>query len=375
MSQLLVVEAGQQETQHHHAHHDAGDAVAVEGNAQHAYTEQEGDVHEPAVALSGGFIDTPQHDGHQQYHVHDEACVEGEAQRVDKEQLKPSAHLHDAWHDAVEHGGHQQKAHAQGHHGALGVGLGVFLVIIHQHDGGQTQQVEQVHADAEARKVGNEDEPAVAMGLVGMLLPFEDEPEDHSREQTAGGIYLTLHSAEPEGVTEGVDECAGEGGCFYRDELRQGGYHTIGAHEFACEVADAPEEEHDAGRTEEGAHGVDHACHHGGVAHKLGEQVSHEHEEGCAGRMSHFQLVGSGDKLRTVPKTSRGLDGTAVHKGRNGKGDPTHQVVYDFELFHYEKMVVNYFLAAKLYNFAEAGSISVLFLVNRGAFIPCPRPR
>ena len=93
-------------------------------------------------------------------------------------------------------------------------------------------------------------------------------------------------------------------------------------------MTDTPEQEHDTSGTEQGAHGVDHACYQCRVADKLGKQVCCKHKKGCPRGMTNFQLVSCGDELRAVPETCRRLYRAAIHEGRNGKGNPTHQVVY-----------------------------------------------
>ena len=55
-----------------------------------------------------------------------------------------------------------------------------LLVIVYQHDGRQTQQVQQVDTNGEARHIHDEHQPAVGMRLVGMVFPFQNQPEYHS---------------------------------------------------------------------------------------------------------------------------------------------------------------------------------------------------
>ena len=59
-----------------------------------------------------------------------------------------------------------------------------------------------------------------------------------------------------------------------------------------------------------------------------GEKVARQHEKRCSGRVAHFQLVSSGDKLGTIPKTCRGLYCQAVGSGGYKECKPAHQVVY-----------------------------------------------
>ena len=327
-------ECHEEQGQHYDAAGNALPAVAVEGDAQHSHAQQEGHRHADAALLSDGLPNGPQHCASEQGNVDDDAGVEGHTQGVDKEQLEPSAHLDDAWHDAIEHGGNEHSAACQREQCALGGGILHLAVVEDEHEGRQAEQVEQMHADAETREVGDEDEPAVAARLVGMVFPLEHQPEDDGSEQAAVGIDLSLYCAEPEGVAEGIDQCAGQCTGLHRDELCQGLHPAVLAHELACQVTDAPEEEHDAGCTEEGAHHVDHEGDLCRVIDQLREEVGGEHEEGCPRRMPYFQLVSCGYELGAVPKARRGLHRAAIDVGCNGEGEPPHQVVDKSEMSH-----------------------------------------
>ena len=86
-------------------------------------------------------------------------------------------------HDAVEYGCYQYARSEQCQQGASGIGVGYFLVVVYQYDGGQAEQVQQVHADTQTGQVGNENQPAVTVRLVGNVLPFQYEPEYDGSEQ------------------------------------------------------------------------------------------------------------------------------------------------------------------------------------------------
>ena len=47
--------------------------------------------------------------------------------------------------------------------------------------------------DGETGEVEDEHEPTVGMGLVGMVFPFEDEPEDQGGEHGGIGINLAFN--------------------------------------------------------------------------------------------------------------------------------------------------------------------------------------
>ena len=83
-----------------------------------------------------------------------------------------------------------------------------MLVAIHEHDGRNAQQVEQVDTDTKAGKERDEHEPAVAVRLVGTLLPLEYQPEHYRREHGRVGVNLSLDRAEPERVAERIGQRA-----------------------------------------------------------------------------------------------------------------------------------------------------------------------
>ncbi len=167
-----------------------------------------------------------------------------------------------------------------------------------------------------------------------MVFPLQHQPEDDGREETAVCIHFALYGAEPECVAERVDEGAGQCAGLHHHELPQRLHLSAFAHQLTRQVTDAPEEEHDAGRTEERTHHVHHQSHQRRVAHKLCEQVAREHEERCPRRVTDLQLVSSGNKLGAVPEACRGLYRAAIHQRSHSKRQPPHQVVYKSKLFH-----------------------------------------
>ena len=167
-----------------------------------------------------------------------------------------------------------------------------------------------------------------------MSTRAEHEPEDNGREEAAVGIHLALDGAEPERVAEGIDQSAGQGAGFHDDELSQRLHPSVLAHQLACQMADTPEEEHDTGSAEEGAHDVNHQSHQRWVAHELSEEIGRKHEERCPRRVTDFQLIGCGDELWAVPETARWLYRAAIDVGSDGKSEPTHQVIDKSEMSH-----------------------------------------
>ena len=100
-------------------------------------------------------------------------------------------------------------------------------------------------------------------------------------------------------------------------------------------MGDGPEEEHDADGTEECAHHVHHLSHLSGIAGEMCEEIAQEHEERCPWWVTDFLLVGSCNKLRTVPETGCRLNRGTINKSRNDECDPSKDIVHQFVLFHY----------------------------------------
>ena len=260
--------------------------------------------------------------------------VEWQADGVHEEQFKPATDFHDAWYHAIEHCGNEHHAQAQCKERTFEVGVGILLVVVHQHDSGQAKEVEQVDTDGESCEVKNEDEPAVGVWRIGIVFPLENQPEHQGSEHGRVSIYFAFYSREPESVAPSVSQSTSHTTGNNRNSLRQIFYHTLSADEFACQVGDTPKEEQDAECRECGTHHIDPICHLLRARGKEGEKLAGEHEERCTRWVSHFKAIGSSDELGAVPERSRGLYGRDVGKGCDEKYEPTCDVVDKFELFH-----------------------------------------
>ena len=119
-------------------------------------------------------------------------------------------------------------------------------------------------------------------------------------------------------------------------------------HQLADKVSDAPEEEQDTGGTHQRAHIVHHLRHSRHIRSELREQIRHQHEERCSGRVTDFQLVSGSNKLRAIPETGSRLYGQAIDGCRNDESKPTHQVVYGSVLFHCQYDYRSLFVKNKL---------------------------
>ena len=143
----------------------------------------------------------------EQGEVHQCARVEWHPQVVDKEQFKTSRQLNRPLdqcllHEAQKHNGEhprQNKAFPREF---------MVAVEIHQRNGWNGQQIEQVHTNGQPHQVGNQNDPLGRPGLVRHVLPFQNRPKHEGSEQARQGVHLSLHRAEPKRIAKGVGECA-----------------------------------------------------------------------------------------------------------------------------------------------------------------------
>ena len=121
--------------------------------------------------------------------------------------------------------------------------------------------------------------------------------------------------------------------------MGEGGHFAIGGDELTSQVGNGPEEEQNTQGRKQGRHDVDAKSYLGGVARKLRKEVACQHEEGGARGVSHLKFVGGGDKLWAIPETCRGLYRRTVGESRNGKGEPSKDVIHQIVLFHNEQLI------------------------------------
>ena len=124
-------------------------------------------------------------------------------------------------------------------------------------------------ADAEARQVGDEDKPAVAVRLVRHVFPLQYQPEHDGSEQGGEGIHLALYGTEPECIAERIGQRTHQAATHDGDQLLVRDLVFVGDDELAYQVCDAPEEEQDAGAAHEGAHIVHHLGYRAGIGGEL----------------------------------------------------------------------------------------------------------
>ena len=201
-------------------------------------------------------------------------------------------------------------------------------VVEHEHEGGDRQEVEQVHTYAQAHQEGNEHYPAVRMRGVGGVVPLCHGPEDHGREKAGHGIHFTFHRAEPEGVGEAVHQGTDKAGANDGNCLSDGvAFIFAGSDEPLREPHYGEIQEQDGERADDGVHGV----HRHGRALPFAEQREDTGEElksGVSGGMAHLELIRRRYELAAVPERCGGLYGRQIGERGNHEGD---QSAYQIE--------------------------------------------
>ena len=89
----------------------------------------------------------------------------------------------------------------------------IFTVVEDQSHGRYAQQVEQMHTDSQPHQVGNQNEPAIRIRAIRMILPLEHQPKDHSGKEAAQGIYLRFYGTKPKGIAKRIDQRSARTGC------------------------------------------------------------------------------------------------------------------------------------------------------------------
>ncbi len=128
---------------------------------------------------------------------HKEGCaaVIRQAEGVHEEEVEIGRHLRKIGDEQENQQSHDDHRH-QHNLDALPEGVRLvftFAIVIHEDDGRDGQQVQQVHADGQAHQEGDEHDPAVGIPFVGLVVPPGDGPEHQGGEQGGHGIDLTFY--------------------------------------------------------------------------------------------------------------------------------------------------------------------------------------
>ena len=152
-------------------------SVAVERYAEHTHGQDECYILPLEASARVCFVYSPDNRSNKKDDVYDLTCVERTSQNIYKEKLEPSTNSHNARHNTIKHGRNDDKRDDEGCDRTLQLDVREATIAIYKHDGRYAKQVEKVHTDGKSRHICNEHKPAVAVRFVGVILPFEDEPE------------------------------------------------------------------------------------------------------------------------------------------------------------------------------------------------------
>ena len=239
--------------------------------------------------------------------------VVAESAGIDEEHIPLPCELRHTLHDPVHHHPDEGEGAEERQSATLERGCRGTAVVVDQRHGGQTEQVQQVHPDAEAHQIGDQHQPAVRALVLAALLPLEDQPEDHRGEERAEGIHLRFDSAEPEGVRERVHQATHQTRAEDSDSLPHRHHLTSRLKALLAEmrtrrqhtahhVSDGPEEEEDREATQHGTRSIGHQCRTLRATAQMRDHIIDQHVEGRARRVPDLELVVTSDELRTVPQ-------------------------------------------------------------------------
>ena len=177
-------------------------------------------------------------------------------------------------------------------------------------------------ADGKTHQEGNQDDPAVGMGLVRVFIPRAHGPENQGRKQGRHRIDLPLDRREPEGVGETV----GKGAHRPAPEDRDGLGHAVlpvpaRLDQPLGEEDDGEIQQENRQRGKDGIHRIDR---HGRMVRidEHGGETRKQLEHRVSRRVAHFQFIGRGDEFSTVPERRGRLDGRKVRHRSDGEHHP-----------------------------------------------------
>ena len=251
------------------------------------------------------------------------AAVVRQAEHIDKEEVEVCRHLRQVGH-------HHEVDQAQDHH-AHGEDLHQFpeverlvltlTVVVHKHDGRDDQQVQQVHADAQAHQEGDQHDPAQGVRLVGAVVPDRHQPEHHGGEERRHRVDLTLDGREPEGVGEGINQAAHEAGAEDGDGLPRAVATVSGrAHQALGQPDNGQIQEENRRRGTQRAHRV-HENSRVHVVPEQGENAGEQLEHGVSRRMPHLEFIGRRYELAAVPERGGRFYGQQIRDGGDDESD------------------------------------------------------
>jgi hypothetical protein len=95
--------------------------------------------------------------------------------------------------------------------------------------------------DGKSHHVSDEDDPAVAIFGICLMLPFEHGPEHQCGEEGGHSVHLAFNSGEPERIREGICQSTYGTGTHYSKQLLVAEFFPCFGEDAASKVGDGPE--------------------------------------------------------------------------------------------------------------------------------------
>lgn len=140
--------------------------------------DEERDLHHDHVLLAVKLENGPAERGYQNEGIDESTDIEGEAHSVDKHQLETLGHLYKSRNEAVEDQAYDHKRDKKRYERSLACRVSEFLIIYHEDNGRNAEEVQQMDRDRDSDDIGYEHQILVAVGSVGAVFPFQYQPED-----------------------------------------------------------------------------------------------------------------------------------------------------------------------------------------------------
>ena len=189
----------------------------------------------------------PNQQSAKQHQTYCQARIERTSEHIHKQQFKPSDKCRKTRNKAIQN-------HRQNHYTNKERVYRTFprkLVtteVINHHNRRYSQQVQQVYANTQTHQIGNQYQPTVTSFFICLFVPFQNQPEHHSRKQRRRSIYLTFYRRKPESVRKCIGQSTYCTGTQNGDILPQRisiffRFHRNFCSQFASQSSYRPEQE------------------------------------------------------------------------------------------------------------------------------------
>ena len=223
----------------------------------------------------------------EEYHTR----IDGQTQRIDEQAIHCCTDGNRIRNDYTIDSQQNSSRHAGCRHDTFERYGRPLAEVVDEYQRRDCQQVQDMHTDRQTHQVCDQNQPTVCVRIIGHVLPFEHCPHNQRGEHRRESIDLTLDSREPEGVGEGVSQCAHSARTQNCPHRAIGQRATACGIDTTCEMGDCPEEEQNAETAGNRRHHIDHCSQRSGRGCKQHKQTRQHHKERRSGRVSHFEFV------------------------------------------------------------------------------------